>query len=58
VPEDRLAVARRLVKQGRRLVERQRTIIHHRQLSGPDTNVSEDFFRVPDGTGDATETCE
>ena len=46
LPENRLALARRLVEEARHIVERQRTVIHRRQLIGLDTTVCEDVLRT------------
>ena len=45
-PEDRLALARWLLDEARRLVDGQRIIIHRRQLAGLDTALSEDVLRT------------
>ena len=44
--EDLLTIAKRNVEQGRQLVERQRLVVHRRQLAGLDVTLSEDVFNM------------
>jgi hypothetical protein len=46
MPEDRLALAKRLIVEGRRFVELQRTVVYRRELAGLDNTFSEEALQT------------